>query len=129
MGKNKICVPRVLKNISYVIAPIILGILIVLIVCLSYPIEREAINNKESYYETTLFAERYTTEIVGAFSTVKNFQGLEHTSIRDDIYITEELVEGNTWGDSYWGYDLEKNEGKNILGKLLMQVRKDLSEK
>ena len=41
----------------------------------------------------------------------------------------EELVEGNTWGDSYWGFDLEKNEGKNILGKLLMQVRKDLSEK
>lgn len=41
----------------------------------------------------------------------------------------EELVEGNTWGDSYWGYDLEKNEGKNILGKILMQVRKDLSEK
>ena len=41
----------------------------------------------------------------------------------------EELVEGNTWGDSYWGYDLEKNEGKNILGKILMLVRKDLSEK
>lgn len=41
----------------------------------------------------------------------------------------EELVEGNTWGDSYWGFDLEKNEGKNILGKLLMQVRKDLAEK
>ena len=40
----------------------------------------------------------------------------------------EELVEGNTWGDSYWGYDLKKNEGKNILGKTLMQVRKDLSE-
>ena len=41
----------------------------------------------------------------------------------------EELVEGNTCGDSYWGYDLKKNEGKNILGKILMQVRKDLSEK
>ena len=93
MNNNKICVPRVLKNISYVIAPIILGILIILIVCLSYPIERESIKNKENYYETTLFAERYTTEIVGAFSTVKNFQGLEHTSTRDDVYITEKLVE------------------------------------
>ena len=95
MDNNKICIPRVLKNISYVIAPIILAILIILIICLAYPIEREAINNNKNYYETTLFAERYTTEIISAFSTVKNFQGFDYTSSRHDVYITEEPVEGN----------------------------------
>ena len=95
MDNNKICIPRLLKNISYVIAPIILAILIILIICLAYPIEREAINNNKNYYETTLFAERYTTEIISAFSTVKNFQGFDYTSSRHDVYITEEPVEGN----------------------------------
>ena len=95
MDNNKICIPRLLKNISYVIAPIILAILIILIICLAYPIEREAINNNKNYYETTLFAECYTTEIISAFSTVKNFQGFDYTSSRHDVYITEEPVEGN----------------------------------
>jgi ribA/ribD-fused uncharacterized protein len=38
------------------------------------------------------------------------------------------LEEGNTWGDDYWGVDLHSGEGKNRLGVLLMQVRKDLIE-
>ena len=35
-----------------------------------------------------------------------------------------ELIEGNWWGDSYWG--VYKGIGKNILGKLLMRVRREL---
>ena len=31
------------------------------------------------------------------------------------------LVEGNTWGDTYWGEC--QGEGENHLGKLLMEVR------
>lgn len=34
------------------------------------------------------------------------------------------LVEGNTWGDIYWG--VCGNKGKNKLGKLLMKVRESL---
>lgn len=34
------------------------------------------------------------------------------------------LIEGNTWGDTYWGVCL--GEGKNHLGLLLMQVRSEL---
>ena len=49
MDNSKICWPRVLKNIVYVVAPIILAILILMIVCLSYPMEREAINNREKF--------------------------------------------------------------------------------
>lgn len=36
------------------------------------------------------------------------------------------LVEGNTWNDSFWGYDLNKEYGKNWLGILLMELRNGL---
>jgi len=36
----------------------------------------------------------------------------------------EELVEGNNWGDKYWGK--VKGIGKNKLGQLLMKVREEL---
>lgn len=37
----------------------------------------------------------------------------------------EELVEGNHWGDCFWG--VCKGKGENNLGKILMQVRGELS--
>ena len=36
----------------------------------------------------------------------------------------EQLVEGNTWGDRFWG--VCRGEGHNHLGRLLMKVRTDL---
>lgn len=36
----------------------------------------------------------------------------------------EELIEGNTWGDTFWG--VCKGKGENTLGKLLMRVRKEI---
>jgi ribA/ribD-fused uncharacterized protein len=36
------------------------------------------------------------------------------------------LVEGNWWGDTYWG--VCKGKGKNWLGRLLMKVREELLE-
>lgn len=38
-----------------------------------------------------------------------------------------ELVEGNTWGDTFWGVD-EDGVGKNWLGRLLMHRRELLRE-
>lgn len=35
------------------------------------------------------------------------------------------LVEGNTWGDTFWG--VCNGEGQNMLGKLLMEVRAELN--
>ena len=35
-----------------------------------------------------------------------------------------QLVEGNTWGDRYWGQC--QGQGENRLGLILMQVRKEL---
>ena len=36
-----------------------------------------------------------------------------------------ELIEGNTWGDTYWG--VCNGEGQNWLGKLLMEVRNEIT--
>lgn len=38
------------------------------------------------------------------------------------------LIEGNTWGDKFWGVDLRTGEGRNWLGHLLMEIRKRLWE-
>jgi ribA/ribD-fused uncharacterized protein len=37
---------------------------------------------------------------------------------------TEELVEGNNWGDKFWGK--VNGEGENWLGKILMQIREEI---
>ena len=36
-----------------------------------------------------------------------------------------ELIEGNFWGDTFWG--ICDGVGENNLGKILMRVRKELS--
>lgn len=38
---------------------------------------------------------------------------------------SEELIEGNTWNDKFWG--VCNGDGQNMLGKLLMKVREELS--
>jgi ribA/ribD-fused uncharacterized protein len=44
----------------------------------------------------------------------------------------EELIEGNTWHDNFWGVcecpECGGMKGKNTLGKILMQVRKELKQ-
>lgn len=35
-----------------------------------------------------------------------------------------QLIEGNTWGDTFWG--VWKGDGQNVLGRLLMEIRSDL---
>jgi len=35
-----------------------------------------------------------------------------------------ELVEGNNWGDRFWG--VSRGVGENVLGKILMKVRSEL---
>jgi N-glycosidase YbiA len=42
----------------------------------------------------------------------------------------EDLIEGNTWGDKFWGCVLENNlwVGENVLGRLLMQRREQIEQ-
>lgn len=39
---------------------------------------------------------------------------------------SEELIEGNTWGDTFWG--VCKGSGQNWLGRILMFVRDEVRE-
>ena len=50
----------------------------------------------------------------------------KNSELRDKLISTndKELIEGNTWRDTFWG--VYRGKGKNILGKLLMSVRKGL---
>lgn len=45
---------------------------------------------------------------------------------KEKLLFTEnkQLIEGNWWGDTFWG--VCNNKGENHLGKLLMQIRKEL---
>lgn len=49
-----------------------------------------------------------------------------NTDLADKLLATgdEELVEGNTWGDTFWG-DCD-GVGENQLGKILMKIREDM---
>ena len=38
----------------------------------------------------------------------------------------QELIEGNTWGDRFWG-QCPVGDGRNELGKLLMSIRDDIT--
>lgn len=51
---------------------------------------------------------------------------LRHRVLRADLMETGdvELVEGNTWGDVFWG--VCRGKGQNRLGKILMEVRTEL---
>jgi ribA/ribD-fused uncharacterized protein len=35
----------------------------------------------------------------------------------------QEIQEGNTWGDTFWGVDLNTGIGENMLGKMIMEIR------
>lgn len=54
-----------------------------------------------------------------------------HIWLADLLVVTEDLplVEGNWWGDTYWGVDIKTGEGDNRLGKILMDVRCDIESK
>jgi len=39
------------------------------------------------------------------------------------------IQEGNYWHDTFWGVDLKTGKGRNVLGKLIMQIRYKLLQK
>lgn len=49
-----------------------------------------------------------------------------HPDLKEKLLATgdRELVEGNFWGDAYWGVYL--GVGENKLGKTLMKIRSEL---
>ena len=50
----------------------------------------------------------------------------EHPELAEKLLATgdEELIEGNTWNDTFWG--VCDGKGKNYLGRILMLIREEL---
>lgn len=53
-------------------------------------------------------------------------QKFAHAELKHKLLNTgdRELIEGNTWGDAFWG--VCRGKGQNRLGKLLMNVRAEI---
>ncbi len=51
-----------------------------------------------------------------------------HPDLMDRLRQTEDatLIEGNSWGDTYWG--ISNGVGENNLGKILMAIRSEIKE-
>lgn len=64
-------------------------------------------------------------ELMTEFVTLK----FQEPSLRRHLLMTgdQTLQEGNYWGDKFWGVCLKTNTGQNHLGRILMQVREDMS--
>ena len=95
MEKKKICWARVLKNISYIMFPILISILFLIVFSLSYPLEKEAIKAKKDYYETNTFAENYARKIFESLSTVTYLKQNENTNAHSYYYVQTETIENN----------------------------------
>lgn len=52
----------------------------------------------------------------------------KHTQLAQLLLDTQDqqLEEGNTWNDTYWGLNIKTGKGKNMLGQILMQVRQEI---
>jgi ribA/ribD-fused uncharacterized protein len=50
----------------------------------------------------------------------------QHPDLQAKLLMTGDsvLIEGNSWGDTFWG--VCKGKGENWLGKILMQIREEL---
>jgi ribA/ribD-fused uncharacterized protein len=55
-------------------------------------------------------------------------QKFQITEYRDLLLATggHHLMEGNSWGDSFWGVSLDTGMGTNHLGRILMDIRDQL---
>lgn len=53
---------------------------------------------------------------------------IRNPGLREKLLATgeHELIEGNGWGDDFWGVDMKSRRGANHLGKILMLVREEL---
>lgn len=63
---------------------------------------------------------------VSIMQTLVYLKFVKNKELRDLLLATEpeHLEEGNTWGDTFWG--VCKGEGKNLLGRILMDIRRIL---
>lgn len=70
----------------------------------------------------------WNNEKVGIMTEIIREKFTQHPELAEKLLATgdERLVEMNDWGDKFWGVD-SNGDGDNMLGKILMQIRDELS--
>jgi ribA/ribD-fused uncharacterized protein len=77
----------------------------------------------------------WDTEKVPIMKVLVRKKFTQNIGLRMLLFITadEELAEGNHWHDNFWGNCLcnkcEHIKGKNMLGKILMEVRSNIQKR
>ena len=107
-----------------------------------YKIERQQIRETKTGYEAKKLGKTVTRRPewkddafrINVMLTVVREKFTKHPELAAKLLTTglRELVEGNAWGDSFFGvaWDRKTGEahGENHLGKILMQVREELRD-
>lgn len=107
-SKGKICWSRVLKNISYFLAPILLVILILSILALVYPYGRESMKHGKTYFESVDFANLYANSIenylyqIAMINQENDIEGLTSDDKQNYGYYNSYIV-----GDEYHDKDIQ----------------------
>lgn len=65
---------------------------------------------------------------IGLMEKIVKAKFVQNPHLAKRLFATGErqIVEGNTWGDTFWGVDIRTGKGENHLGRILMQVRSEL---
>ncbi|MBQ7916131.1 MAG: NADAR family protein [Firmicutes bacterium] len=64
---------------------------------------------------------------VGIMEEVVRAKFSQNPELKEQLLATgeTELIEGNTWNDTFWGVSARSGRGQNHLGKILMKIRKE----
>jgi ribA/ribD-fused uncharacterized protein len=100
----------------------------------SDPEEQRAIRECSSPNQARRMGKRATlrsdweTVKIGIMESLVRQKFTAHPELAAALLATGErrLVEGNTWGDVFWG--TVRGRGKNHLGRILMRVREELAQ-
>lgn len=83
-------------------------------------------NNAKKYAQTIPLREDWEEVKVPIMSKLVYIKFHRHRDLQKALLATGDvqLVEGNWWGDTFWG--MVNGQGHNVLGRILMQCRRDL---
>lgn len=97
------------------------------------PATRDAIsrmdaNNARSLGRNLKVRDNWEDIKLETMKSILHAKFLQNPELRDKLAATKnaQLIEGNTWGDTYWGVDAKTGKGENHLGKLLMELREEI---
>lgn len=82
--------------------------------------------NKRQGREVTMRSDWQLIKVAVMYSCLRKKFAIP--MLRTKLLLTgkAELIEGNNWGDTYWGQ--VDGVGENMLGKLLMAIRREIRE-